>query len=101
MSRETEDRDRRPSGRSPYDHETIESLTPSCQFVLACLREQDGEQSLIRLAREVATRYYGPHPQPVHVQRVYKDLYRSQLQQLVNADIVQYSSQDGTVTLAE
>jgi hypothetical protein len=96
MTRECEDR-----GISrPGDRPDMEFPTPSSQLVLVCLCRHGGTSSLIRLAHDIATQWYGPSPSPARVRDVYRRLYNDYLHTLVASGLVEYSVQDGSVTLA-
>lgn len=77
-----------------------DTLSPTARFVLASLRQWGGSRSLTRLAHDVVTYRYGSTPLPERVQRAYLGLYHVQLRQLIAAGLVEYSEQDGTVSIA-
>jgi len=95
MTRETDEQ----GPRRITEQAGIEVTSPSPQLVLTCLERRGGTRSLIRLAHDIATHYYGPGPSPARVRRVYRHLYDDHLQKLVATGLVEYSAQDGSVSL--
>jgi hypothetical protein len=69
----------------------------TARLALASLREHGGERTLIRLARDVATRRNSGRPTPAEVRAEYRRLHREGLWRLVAAGVVSYSDRDGTV----
>lgn len=76
-----------------------EPLPYATRAVLACLRDHGGERSAVRLARDVASRTTRT-PAAAEIRRAYRDLHADHLQRLVDAGLVEYSEEDGTVRLA-
>ena len=96
MVEETERRGAGPAGPAGG---TTGGLSPSARFVLACLRQCGGRQSVVRLARDLARQREGPSPSSARVRETYRRLRQTHLGQLTAAGLVEYSEEDGTVRL--
>lgn len=73
------------------------------RYTLACLRELETPIALADLANEVASREQGtpiPDAPAEEVKQVYTSLYHSHVPKMADANIVEYSREDDTVSLS-